>query len=102
MTNEKISDEIKTLKPRAHTFESRLKEDNKFLVSMIDDPLKTLKEYGFEADEKKVSMLNAASENIRQRAAKVFSEIGGMKAADQNCNACQSCASYFKDRVIDR
>lgn len=95
--DEKISDEIKHLKPRQVSFELRLKEDNKFLVSLIEDPVKTLRAYGFESDEKKVNMLNAASRNVKERAILIFSEIGKMKNADQNCQCCQSCGSYLAE-----
>jgi len=91
MAVKKESNLSKEIKPITVSFKNKVKEDKVFLLSLIDDPVKTFNTYGFNGDEKMMSMLEGMSNNLRQRAIQVYTEILGLAQAGQACDACNGC-----------
>lgn len=79
------------IKPVEVPFKDKLQGDRRFLISLIDDPVKTFREYGFNGDDKMMAMLQGMSSNLRQRAILVFTDILKMDNARNACDACNGC-----------
>ena len=79
------------IKPIQVPFKDKLKEDRRFLMSLIDDPVRAFREYGFNGDDKMMAMLQGMSANLRQRAVLVFADILKMENASNACDACNGC-----------
>jgi hypothetical protein len=82
---------LKIGKSRDAFYTEKVKDDQKFLLELIDDPVKTFRSYGFNGDDKMMVKMQSASKEIRIRAIKVFSEVIGLAAAGQACDACNGC-----------
>lgn len=63
------------IKPIVVTYKGKLKDDKRFLISMIDDPVRTFREYGFNGDDKMMAMLQGMAANLRNRAIANYSDI---------------------------
>ena len=79
------------VKPIEIPFAEKLKQDKLFLISMIDDPVKAFRTYGFNGDDRMMAMLQGMAVNLQQRAVSVFREILRMEDARNGCNACNGC-----------
>jgi len=79
------------IKPVEVSFRSKLKDDKNFVLALIDDPVRAFRFYGYNGDEKMMSMLRGMSNNIHQRAIRVFAEILNLAEAGQACDACNGC-----------
>ena len=88
-----MSKYLDKIKPIEEDFGKKLEEDKVFLLSLIDDPVKTFRIYGFKGDERMVAMLKGMALNIRKRAILIFNEILGMVDAANACNACNACTA---------
>lgn len=84
-------DILKDVKPAEVSYSEKIKEDSTFLLALIEDPVKAFRTYGYNGDDKMMSMLQGMSRNIRVRAIKVFSEITNIAEAGQACDACNGC-----------
>jgi len=83
LDTEKIRKEAKEIEPRQNmTFRDKLREDNVFLLALIDDPIKAFKEYELYGDDKVLSILDAMAANIRERAIRTFSETKERRSKD--------------------
>lgn len=68
--------------------ERLVREDKTFLVSLIDNPVKTLAAYNIEVkDDEMLRVLDGIAADIRERAAALFIE-GGLAETTQNCQCC--------------
>ena len=68
-------------------FSTVLEEDKVFLMSMIDDPVKTLRAYNMEAEDKVLRILDGIAADVRRRAIELFRQAG----VDEACQHCQCC-----------
>lgn len=103
--NKEPSKEMEGIEPVEVSFATKLKEDKNFVLALIDDPVKAFRTYGFNGDERMLSMLRAMSNNIHLRAIRVFNEIlnlasieNGCRACD-GCRACKACTSIFEEKA---
>lgn len=90
-TPRSISVAGETIRPVEHGFAEKLRQDRAFVLALIDDPVKAFKAYGYNGDDKMMSMLRGMSENLHLRAVKVFGEILNIRQAGQACDACNGC-----------
>jgi hypothetical protein len=90
---------IKDIKPKQVTFKDKLKTDNAFLLSLIEDPVKAFIAYGYHGDEKMLGMVNAVSANIRERAIAMFAEVVKVEAGE-GCDGCRSCFGCGSGGII--
>jgi hypothetical protein len=88
---EKDKIDVSKIKPVQITFADRLNEDKLFLVALIDDPFHALKVYGYNSDDKMLSMLNAIAVNVRTRARLAFIEISRAASDAKGCQVCDAC-----------
>jgi hypothetical protein len=72
---------------REFRFSTALEEDKVLLLSMIDDPVKTLKAYNMEADDKVLRILDGIAADVRKRAVELFKQAG----VEEACQHCQCC-----------
>ncbi len=83
--------ELEGIKPIEVPFAQKLTDDKSFVLALIDDPVKAFRLYGYNGDDKMMSMLRGMSDNIHQRAIRVFGEILNLAGAGQACDACNGC-----------
>lgn len=108
MAEKKTEDILKDVKPIEISYSEKLKEDPAFVLALIEDPVKAFRAYGYNGDEKMMSMMQGMSRNIRLRAVKVFTEVTGLAQAGQacdacnGCRACKACSEFTPGTVINR
>ena len=87
----------KSKNPRLSYYE-KLREDKVFLLSLIDDPVKTFKAYGYDGDPILMGNMMRMAEDVRKRAIEIFKQAG--LNADNACEACNGLlAGTLKQRT---
>ncbi len=78
------------MQPETRKFDlgEKMRMDKVFLLSLIDDPLKTLIAYGIKCDDEALADINRIATDVRERAVEAFAQS---KILDSCCNACNNC-----------
>jgi len=66
----------------------KVRTDKVFLLSVIDDPIKTLIAYGIKCDDEALAELNKIAADVRERAVQAFTQS---KINIKFHNACNNC-----------
>ncbi len=74
-----------------NNFVKKTKTDKVFLLSMIDDPIKTLVAYNLKCKDDALERLNKVAENVRERAIGAFTEELATSGTNMPENACNNC-----------
>lgn len=85
--------------PRLSYYE-KVREDKVFLLSLIDDPVKTFKAYGYDGDPILMGNMMRMAEDVRKRAIEVFKQAGINGVATNDCDACRGCNNCGNDALI--
>ncbi len=82
--------EERELDPRL-SYRNKVQEDKIFLLSLIDDPVRTFKAYGYDADSILLGNMMKMAEDVRNRAIEIFKQAGANAVSTNDCDSCRGC-----------